>query len=136
MPCPNLVVIGLHGHGEGAFADAILAAYESLAPRGPVHLFFDCEALSNYDSQLRTQLTERLLPGRTRIATFSVLVRSRLVSMGVTVMNLALGGIVNATTERDQFISMLDACMFDNRVIGFSSQALALVRFGAVEAHA
>jgi hypothetical protein len=136
VPSPALVVIALHGHGEGSFAAPIIAAYESLSPNERIRLYADCEALGNYDSPLRTQLTARFLPDRSRIATLNCLVKSRFVSMGVTVMNLALGGIVDSTTDRAKFIAELDACLFEQRVVGFSSNALSAVRFGALAAHA
>lgn len=109
-------------------------AFDALSPTEPLHVFADCEALGNYDSQLRTELTARFLPVRERIATLSVLVKSRFVAMGVTVMNLALGGIVSSATDRDEFVSALDARLFELRVVGFSSRALELVRFKPLEA--
>lgn len=134
VPNPVLLVIALHGHGEGSFAAPVVRALEALAPTEPLHIFADCEALGNYDSQLRTELTARLLPLRERVATLSILVKSRFVAMGVTVMNLALGGIVHSATEREGFVAALDQCLFDRRVVGFSSRALELVRFKPLEA--
>jgi hypothetical protein len=134
VPCPALLVLSLQGHGEGAFAAEVVRAFETLATEGPLHVFADCESLDNYDSQLRTELTGRFLPVRERIATLSVLVKSRFVAMGVTVMNLALGGIVSSATDRANFVTGLDARLFDLRVVGFSSRALELVRFRPAEA--
>jgi hypothetical protein len=136
VPSPALLVISLHGHGEGGFATPIIEAYETLGRAERVHVYADCEALGNYDSPLRTQLTARLLPDRARIGTISCLVKSRFVSMGVTVMNLALGGIVDSTTVRETFITALDACLFEQRVGGFSSNALSAVRFSSLAANA
>ncbi len=135
VPCPTLLLVSLHGQGEGAFAASILRTFESLAGGEPVHVFADCEALGNYDSQLRTELTAGLLPSRERIATLRILVKSRFVAMGVTVMNLALGGIIESDTERPAFVSALDARLYASRVVGFSSRALELVRFKPAEAH-
>lgn len=129
-----LLVIALHGHGEGGFAAPVLRAFDTLSPEAPLHVFADCESLGNYDSQLRTELTAHLLPMRERIATLSVLVKSRFVAMGVTVMNLALGGIVSSATDRDEFVTALDARLFELRVVGFSSRALESVRFKPLEA--
>jgi len=50
--------------------------------------------------------------------------KSRLVAMGVTVANLALGGTVKATSERAPFKAWLDACIYENRIAGFSSNVL------------
>jgi len=134
IPCPTLLVVSLHGHGDAAFAPPIIAAFDTLAASGPVHVFVDCESLGNYDSAFRTALTGRLLPERARLATLRVLVKARIVSMGATVMNLALGGVLEATTEREPFVAALDSCLFDHRVAGFSSKALDLVRFDSLRA--
>lgn len=136
VPCPTLLVVSLHGHGEAALAAPIIAAFDTLSTTEPVHVFVDCESLSNYESTFRTALTGRLLPDRGRLATLRVLVKSRIVSMGATVMSLALGGILEATTEREPFVAALDSRLFDNRVVGFSSQALSLVRFDSLRAQA
>jgi hypothetical protein len=124
VPHASLLVVALRGHGEAAFAAPIVDAYEQLAKGGPVHLFFDAEDLTNYDSPLRTELTARFFPDRARLASFEVLVRSRLVAMGVSVANLALGGVVKMSADRAHFKARLDACVFENRIVGFSSNVL------------
>lgn len=101
----------------------MMAAYESL-PQGSIHLFIDAEHVTSYDSSFRTELTARVAGDRQRIASFHILVKSRLVSMGVSVANLALGGIISATADRRQFTVKLDSFLFDHRVVGFSSNVL------------
>jgi hypothetical protein len=54
--------------------------------------------------------------------------------MGVSVANLALGGIVTSTTERASFKSKLDTCLFENHIAGFSSRVLDFLQPPAVEA--
>lgn len=117
----------LQGHGEADFARPILEAFEHLEPAPAAHLFFDAEELDDYESALRVDLTRGLFPERERVASFHVLVRSKLVAMGVSVANLALGGIVNSTSDRKRFKARLDACLFALRVVGFSSSVLDLL---------
>jgi hypothetical protein len=124
IPCPNLLVIALSGFGEADFTVPIVRAYEGLSKKAPLHLFMDCEHLTNYESALRTVLTHTLMPDRQRIATFQVLVSSRLVAMGISVASMALGGIIHSTDNRAAFKTALDSCLFDNHVVGFSSNAL------------
>jgi hypothetical protein len=128
VPCPSLLVIAIQGHGHAEFATAILESHRTLRPQAPVHLFADVEEMTTYDSRLRTELSAGFLPDRTRIAAFHVLLKSKLVAMGVSVANLALGGIVKITTERPQFTQILDTCLFENRVVGFSSGVLDSLR--------
>lgn len=72
---------------------------------GPIRLFFEFWDMPTYDSQMRTEWTGWLLRHRSRLESLHVLARSKLVLMGVSVANLALGGIVKthettATFER------------------------------------
>ena len=124
LPAPHLMVTALSGHGEGEFTSLILSAYDTLSRTNPLHLFFDAEGLSNYDTQLRTGLTQRFVTDRKRFAGFHVLVQSRVVAMGVSVANLAMGNIVRSTAERGIFKAALDSCIAHNRVRGFSSDVL------------
>ena len=134
VPGPSLLVASFVGYGEAGFVAPILTAYRGLAHAGHLHLFFDAESLSNYDSAIRTELTAAFFPDRSRIGSLHVLVKSRLVGMGVSVANLALGGIVSSSTERASFKSKLEACLFENHVAGFSSRVLDALQPLAVEA--
>jgi hypothetical protein len=118
------MVAALGGHGEAEFTSRILGEYDRLSKTGLLHVFFDAEALSNYDTPLRTGLTQRFVTDRKRFAGFHVLVQSRIVAMGVSVANLAMGNIVRSTTERASFKSALDSCIFQSRIRGFSSDVL------------
>jgi hypothetical protein len=126
IPAPSLLVASLVGHGEATFTSPILNAYDSLAKTGPVHVFFDAETLTNYDTPLRTGLTQRFVIDRKRFGGFHVLVKSRIVAMGVSVANLAMGNVVRSTAERSVFKAALDSCLFQGRIRGFSSDVLEL----------
>lgn len=122
-PAPNILLVGMRGHGEAGFSAPIIDAYSKLQRKGQLHLFFDADELENYDTPLRTDLTQRFVPDRKRIGTLLVLVKSRIVAMGVSVANLALG-MVSSTAERARFKTKVDACLYEHRVIGFSSDVL------------
>ena len=124
VPSPVVLVVAVRGHGDGQLAAPILAAYETLSKRDKIHLLVDAHAMDNYDSTLRTELTNRFFPDRKRFGLLQVLLHSKLVAMGVSVANLALGGIVSTTADRSEFKTALDGCLFNNRVVGFSSNAL------------
>lgn len=136
LPCPQVLVLSLQGYGDADFATSTLTAYETLAQSGPIHLFADLESLVNYDSRLRTEVTARLLADRERFGALRVLVKSKIVAMGVSVANLALGGIIDVTSDPEAFKASLDTCLFDNRVVGFSSNALQSLRFTSAAAQA
>lgn len=124
-PFPTLLVVALQNQGEGAFAAPILSAYRAMKREaGRLHLFFDAEHLTNYDSALRTSLTAGFFSGRDRLQEFQVLLGSKIVAMGVSVANLALGGIVSVTNDRQSFRSALDGTLYSLGVQGFSSNIL------------
>jgi hypothetical protein len=70
-------------------------------------------------------LTAAFLDKRKRISGLHVLVGSKLTAMGVSVANLALGGIVTSHSERPPFASALDQALTALNVRGFSSAALS-----------
>ncbi|MET0791246.1 MAG: hypothetical protein ABW061_06960 [Polyangiaceae bacterium] len=127
-PCPYLLVLAIEGHGHAEFAAPILAVYRALDSIGPVDLFADLGGMTNYESGLRTDLTAGLMPTRKRIASFPILLHSKLVAMGVTVANLALGGFVQTMNDRALFKRTLDAALFRHKAVGFSSAVLETPR--------
>lgn len=130
------MVLSLLGYGEADFAVPILEAYETLSKTEPLHFFADAEQLVNYDSRLRTAITARFLPDRKRFEQLQVMLKSKIVAMGVSVANLALGGIVDVTNDPQAFKASLDSCLFKNHVVGFSSNALQAPRFQSIAAPA
>lgn len=133
-PGPTLMVMSLVGHGEGRFAAPSVAALARLSKHDRLSLFVDAEAMDSYDSPIRTELTAAVFPDRARYDAVHVLVRSKMVAMGVTVANLALGGIVHSHTERATFKAALDARLFESGIVGFSSGVLDGLQPGRVTA--
>ncbi len=130
VPSATVLVLALRGYGDVVFADPILKAFETLSKRDNVHVFVDADGFVNYQSQLRTQLTTGFFPHRRRLS-LQILLSSNLVAIGVSVANLALGGIVTTVTERARFKANLDAQLFENRIVGFASSALDALHFDA-----
>lgn len=131
VPCPTILVLAIERHGQAEFAAPILQAYRNLDPHAPLYLFADLGGMTNYDTGIRTDLTAGLMPGRARIASFPILLRSKIVAMGVTVANLALGGFVQTMDDRARFKEALDATLFQEKASGFSSDVLDTPRLRA-----
>jgi hypothetical protein len=124
-PAPDLLVLRMTDQGDKHFTGPIIRAFDELAKRGQkLRLFFDLETMSSYDSELRTQLTARFYEDRLRIAAFHVLVGSKLTAMGVSVANLALGGIITSHSSRVPFVLALDAAIAASKVVGFESSVV------------
>jgi hypothetical protein len=124
-PSAKLLIVRFSGHGDKGFVAPIVQAFERLltGPE-PVTVFFDLHGMPTYDSELRTGLTGRFFDDRTRIGEFHVLTSSKLTAMGVSVANLALGGIITSHLQRAPFSIVLDATLTKQGVTGFSSKAL------------
>jgi hypothetical protein len=125
LPGRDLLIAQLQGHGEDEFSWPVVEAFDSvLAANRSVRLYFDVAKLHNYDSPLRTRLTARFVRDRKAIATLDILVQSKIVAMGVSVANLALGGLIKSHTTRGTFNAALDEAVRAADVAGFSSNVL------------
>jgi hypothetical protein len=71
-----------------------------------LHIFCDWAEMSGYDSDVRSAFTQWAATNRTKVM-FHLLVGSKLVAMGVSVANLALGGILVGYTNRASFDAAL-----------------------------
>lgn len=131
-PCPTILVLAIEQHGQAELAAPILRAYREMDRTAPLHLFAELGGMTSYDTGLRTELTAGFMPERTRIDSFTILLRSKLVAMGVTVANLALGGFVQTLEDRGRFKRVLDATLFQEKASGFSSDVLDTPRLRAV----
>jgi hypothetical protein len=113
------------GYGDGRFADPIIAGFDELAiGKLPIHIFFEMGAMENYDSALRTRLTSHFSQHRGKIAALNVFTRSKLVAMGVSVANLALGGLITSHANLAAFQAALDRKLSETRVSGLGSAVL------------
>jgi hypothetical protein len=120
-PAPGILLIQLGGYGEAEYAAHIIDAIDRTLERGGrLKMFYDMESMSNYDSSLRTKLTARFLECRKETDALGVLVKSRLVSMGISVANLALGGIIKLYQERAAFALAFEGELRKSGVVGFS----------------
>lgn len=129
-PSPGIVIAAIAGQGDAGFVEPILAPL-ARATATPISMFFDLDGMTNYDSQLRTKLTAKLLAERARVTTVQVLVRAKIVAMGVSVAGLALGGLLTSHDDRQAFKKALDECLYEQRVVGFSSNVLDALQVGA-----
>jgi hypothetical protein len=71
-------------------------------------IFVDLAEMTGYDSAYRIEITQWGGRIRNRVNEFSLLTRSTLIAMGVSLSNLALGGFMSATTRRSEFDTKID----------------------------
>jgi hypothetical protein len=92
------------GYLEKEIVSKITHPIDKLIGQGarPV-IFNDWWDLSGYDSDARLKLTDWIFWIRGKIVGSHILVRSKIVSMGVSIANLALGGMLTVYTDRQEF---------------------------------
>lgn len=122
----GFLVFQVVAHGDRAFVSPIIAGLRrSLRHGAAVQIFVDVERMTSYDTELRTEVTAAMAPERKHIGCLHILVRSKIVAMGVSVANLTLGGIMTIHGEPGPFQHALQTGLAKGRVSGFSIEQLA-----------
>lgn len=104
----SLLVLRFDGYTEAALAAAFLPHTMAFARRVERFTgFLDLSEISGYDTEVRTLSTEATRAFLPRIGGMHFFVTSRLVAMGVSVANLALGGRLTVHTTRAPFFAAL-----------------------------
>lgn len=103
-PAPDVVMRRFEGHATLDLIEPAVRHLETLIDSGlhPI-VFDDFELGTGYDSDVRTKLTAWHLRNPGKLKEVHILVGPRLISMGVTVVNLATGGRFNVYTDRSAF---------------------------------
>jgi hypothetical protein len=83
-------------HGDRLLSPLMTRRADTLLARGRMKFFFDFWHMPTYDSEMRTEWTGFLVTHRARIDEIHIVARSKLVSMGVAVANVALGGAIKS----------------------------------------
>ena len=104
----NAVVLTIAGRGCGEFAPPCVRCWSVAAGRSErLTLFFDFWDMPGYDSAFRVAMTDWMLANRARLEPMHVLARSPIVRMGVSVVNLSLGGLIHTHGMRATYDSAL-----------------------------
>lgn len=120
---PGVVLQRFRGHALAPMADVIAERLErEIARFGSIVVFDDWEEATGYESEVRIRLTAWTQSRLDRIPETHILVRSRLLAMGISVANLAVGNKLRAYTSRAEFEAALSqargAGTGDRRVTG------------------
>jgi hypothetical protein len=109
IAAPTVVLITLAGHVSADLAPAVSQAFrQSVLAASAVHGFADFFGLESYDPEVRRGLTQVVADLRPRIAALDVVLRNRMVAMGVSVVNLALGGLLTVHRSQVRFDQLLN----------------------------
>lgn len=107
-PAPHVELIRCEGYARAAYIDMVLESRDLIVrEQGKIAIFDDLAEMRGYDSDVRARLTEWSRRHRNQIVDFHILVRSKIVAMGVSLANLAIGGHIQAHTSRTEFDAAL-----------------------------
>jgi hypothetical protein len=109
-PSDTVVVHRYKGTMTAEMVQYVRASLEAAVALGePITLFMDAYEARDYESAFRLEGTEWFKAHRKQVPSIQVLHRSALVTMGLSIFNLALGGGVVAHKSRESFEAALAA---------------------------
>ncbi len=106
MPLPGVIRFKYFGFSEAAAVPWMAETANRMIKvggRSPVDMFVDCWNQEGYEPGFRTGLTDWNRRIYNDIRTMPLLIRSKVAAMGITVSNIALGGLLVPFTEPQQF---------------------------------
>lgn len=108
-PTPLVLLYVEKGFLEVGFAPLIIQAMEETlrSCEGKPYFFVDCEFMEGYEPEIRTSATNFIAEHRSRVSRQHMLVKSRLVKMGLAVTSMMLGGLIVGHYERPPFEAAL-----------------------------
>lgn len=107
LPKGDVMVLKVTGHFDRQMGLHVLdIASRAVATVKRLNIFCDWAEMTGYESDVRSAFTQWAATNRAKV-TFHLLVGSKLVAMGVSVANLALGGILVGYTNRASFDAAL-----------------------------
>ena len=109
LAAPGVVVQRVSGHAGLKIAQAIVRFNDDLISRGvEPYMFDDWMELTGYTTEARQALTTWTRQRLPSIRGVHVLVKSKLVAMGVALSNTAIGGSIQSYSDRTEFEQALD----------------------------
>lgn len=104
IPLPGVVLATYEGVAAEAFVPKITATLDQwIADGRRVTIGVDTLELSSYETGYRKGWTQWMGDNRPHIQGVHILFRSRLVQMGITIVNSLIGGVITAYTDRAKF---------------------------------
>lgn len=103
-PAPRVIVTRVVGFMPESFGDRLISDIDRILAEGEGFVGFnDWELCEDYDAVARKRLTRWLAARLSAFESVSVLLGSRILSMGVSVANIALRGHLRSSTDRAWF---------------------------------
>jgi hypothetical protein len=110
LPIRTVIVIEFSGHLTAPLAGHLMSETNRVLAHPqhtPLCIFNDWWEMKSYDSAARTELTHWAARIKPQLSTVHLLTQSKIVAMGISVANLALGGFLQGHTRRAEWNTAL-----------------------------
>lgn len=112
LAAPTVMVFEYHGHSDVSYAEFYERVIDDVfGDRDGLHFFIDCEAQTGFDRAFRKRIAECARKHEPRTKTYFILVRSRVVALGVALVSLMVGGKTKVVSTRAEFEAQLKAAI-------------------------
>jgi len=103
------MVFKYRGHSDASYVDFLEGVVDDVfGGRRDLHFLVDCEEQTGFDAQFRRRIVEWAKRLEPRTMTYCLLVRSRVVALGIAVAGLLVGGKTKVVSDREKFNSQLE----------------------------
>lgn len=116
-PAPGVLVTVAEGAADGALARRVVEAFDRVHDEagGMVDAFHDWSGVTRYESEARSELVGVGVKYLSRTRSLHVLQGSRILTMGLAIANLSLGGKIVVHDTRQSFRSALSHVLGERR---------------------
>jgi|HubBroStandDraft_6_1064221.scaffolds.fasta_scaffold262090_2 hypothetical protein len=92
------------GHGHASYATPSIKNYDTVLHfTGRISVLFDYWDMTGYDTEFRVKTSAWAAKHQSLVDSGYMVTRSKLVAMGVSVVNLVIGGKIKAVSNRAEF---------------------------------
>lgn len=112
-PMPTILVTRVTGHVEVAVPQFYAMHAERAMPAGRLRVFHDWSGLTGYTPAARNELKRWAKQHTPDFTGVHYLVRSKVLTMLISVAALSMGRDLDATTDRAAFLRLLAAALHD-----------------------
>ena len=116
-PMPGVIRFKYFGFNEASAVPWMAETADRMVVEGrsPADMFVDCWDQTGYEPGFRTGLTDWNKRIQNDIRSMPILIRSKIASMGITVSNIALGGLLVPYTDPQKFERAVQDAMVEAR---------------------
>ena len=108
LAAPTVMVFEYWGHSDASFAEFYEKVIDDvLGDQDGLHFFIDCEAQTGFDAEFRRRIADCARRHEPRTLTYYILVRSRVVALGIALVSLIVRGKTQVVSSRAAFDAQL-----------------------------